>query len=34
VNIRAAYELLGEMIGETVADDILDRVFSEFCIGK
>jgi len=34
VNIRAAYEILGEILGETFTDDILDRVFSEFCIGK
>ncbi|MDR3305670.1 MAG: tRNA uridine-5-carboxymethylaminomethyl(34) synthesis GTPase MnmE [Clostridiales Family XIII bacterium] len=34
VNVRAAYDTLGEMIGETVTEDILDRVFEEFCIGK
>jgi tRNA modification GTPase len=34
VNIRAAYDALGEITGETVTEDILDRVFEKFCIGK
>ncbi|MDR0854207.1 MAG: tRNA uridine-5-carboxymethylaminomethyl(34) synthesis GTPase MnmE [Clostridiales Family XIII bacterium] len=34
VNIREAYDRLGEIVGETVTDDILDRVFADFCIGK
>ena len=34
INIRASYELLGEITGETVTDEILDRVFSRFCVGK
>ncbi|MDR2611136.1 MAG: hypothetical protein LBC58_06725, partial [Clostridiales Family XIII bacterium] len=34
VNIKAAYDALGEIIGETVTEDILDRVFERFCIGK
>jgi tRNA modification GTPase len=34
VGIREAYGTLGEMIGEEVTDDILDKVFEEFCIGK
>ncbi|MCL2112147.1 MAG: tRNA uridine-5-carboxymethylaminomethyl(34) synthesis GTPase MnmE [Clostridiales bacterium] len=34
VNIRAAWEALGEIIGETATDDIIDRVFEEFCVGK
>ena len=25
---------IGEIIGETTTDDILDRIFKEFCIGK
>ncbi|MDR0519433.1 MAG: hypothetical protein LBG82_05210 [Clostridiales Family XIII bacterium] len=33
-NIRAAYDHLGELTGETATDDILDRVFSRFCVGK
>jgi tRNA modification GTPase len=34
VNISEAYGLLGEITGETVTDEVLDRVFSEFCVGK
>jgi tRNA modification GTPase len=33
-DIRAAYDSLGEIIGETATDDILERIFSRFCIGK
>ena len=34
VDIRNAYEILGEITGETVGEDIIDKIFSEFCIGK
>jgi tRNA modification GTPase len=34
VSMRAAYDALGEVVGETVTEDILDRVFERFCIGK
>jgi tRNA modification GTPase len=34
IDLRAAYEALGEVTGETASDDLLDRIFSEFCIGK
>jgi tRNA modification GTPase len=33
-DLRTAYGLLGEIIGETIKDDILDKIFSSFCIGK
>ncbi|MDR1954180.1 MAG: tRNA uridine-5-carboxymethylaminomethyl(34) synthesis GTPase MnmE [Clostridiales Family XIII bacterium] len=32
--IRSAHDTLGEITGQTVTDDILDRVFSRFCVGK
>lgn len=32
--IRQALHHLGEIIGVTCTDDILDRIFSRFCIGK
>ena len=34
INIRAAWNALGEVTGETAAEDIIDRVFEEFCVGK
>lgn len=34
IDLRAAYTTLGEVTGETASDDLLDRIFSEFCIGK
>jgi len=32
--LRAALDHLGEVVGAVYADDLLDRVFSRFCIGK
>ena len=32
--IRAALDALGELVGAICTDDVLDRVFSQFCIGK
>ncbi|HET8913552.1 MAG TPA: hypothetical protein VFN23_18915, partial [Ktedonobacteraceae bacterium] len=34
IDLRAAYESLGEITGETAGEDLLDRIFREFCIGK
>ncbi|MBK5253146.1 MAG: tRNA uridine-5-carboxymethylaminomethyl(34) synthesis GTPase MnmE [Peptostreptococcaceae bacterium] len=34
IDINNAYKLLGEILGETIEDDIIDRVFSTFCLGK
>ena len=34
VDVKRAYEKLGEIIGETVADDIINEVFKRFCLGK
>lgn len=34
IDIREAYDRLGEIIGETVSDDVIDEVFSRFCLGK
>lgn len=33
-DLRTAHGLLGEIIGETIKDDILDKIFSSFCVGK
>ena len=32
--IRVALNALGEIVGEVHTDDLLDRIFSRFCIGK
>ena len=34
IDIRGCYDALGEIVGETVRDDILDKVFERFCLGK
>lgn len=34
VDIRGALSCLGEVTGEVTADDVLDVIFSRFCIGK
>jgi len=34
LDLRGALDALGEIIGATTTDDILDHVFSQFCIGK
>ncbi len=33
-NLRLAQNALGEITGEVTADDLLGRIFAEFCIGK
>jgi tRNA modification GTPase len=32
--MRSALESLGEMVGETTSEEILNRIFEQFCIGK
>ncbi len=34
IDIRSAMEAFGEVTGESVGEDLLDRIFQEFCIGK
>ena len=34
VHIRAALHHLGEITGEITTDDLLDKIFRDFCIGK
>lgn len=34
IDVRNAYDFLGEITGDTVSDDIIDEVFSRFCLGK
>ncbi len=33
-DLREATDSLGEIVGETTADEILDQIFNNFCIGK
>ena len=33
-DIEDALDFLGELTGRVTADDILDSVFSNFCVGK
>lgn len=34
IDLQNAYESLGKIIGETVEDDIADKIFKDFCMGK
>lgn len=34
IDIRNAWTSLGEITGETLDEDIIDKIFSEFCVGK
>lgn len=34
VDLKAAAGALASITGETVSEDVIDRIFSEFCIGK
>ncbi len=34
IDVKRAYDALGEIIGETVSEDIINEVFQRFCLGK
>ncbi|MBC8080609.1 MAG: 50S ribosome-binding GTPase, partial [Gorillibacterium sp.] len=34
IDIRLAWEFLGEIIGETAAESLVDQIFTQFCLGK
>ncbi|CAD7775466.1 MAG: tRNA modification GTPase MnmE [Candidatus Methanoperedenaceae archaeon GB37] len=34
VEVKEALDILGEIVGETTSEDILEYIFSQFCIGK
>lgn len=33
-DLKRTWELLGEIIGDTASDSLLDQIFSQFCLGK
>jgi len=34
IDMQNAYESLGLIIGQTIEDDIVDKIFKDFCMGK
>jgi tRNA modification GTPase len=34
IDIQQAWEKLGEIVGETVSEALIDQLFSQFCLGK
>ena len=34
IDLMDAYNYLGEITGETIDDDLANKIFSEFCMGK
>ena len=34
IDLRTALELLSELTGESVTEDVINEIFSKFCIGK
>ena len=34
IDLMNAYQMLGEIIGEAVDEDLVDTIFKEFCMGK
>jgi len=34
IDLMNAYQVLGSMIGESVGEDLIDKIFSDFCMGK
>ncbi len=34
IDVREAWISLGEITGETASEEIIDRIFADFCIGK
>ena len=34
LEIKSGLDALGEIIGETTNEEVLDRIFSQFCLGK
>jgi tRNA modification GTPase len=34
IDLMDAYEILGSITGETIGEDLVNEIFSKFCMGK
>ena len=34
IDLMDAYEALGSITGETIGEDLINEIFSKFCMGK
>jgi tRNA modification GTPase len=34
IDLMNAYEALGRIVGESIEDDLVNEIFSKFCMGK
>ena len=34
LDLKECWNILGEIIGETYTDELIDEIFSRFCLGK
>ncbi len=34
IDLKNAWQSLGEIIGDAVSEDLIDQIFSQFCLGK
>ena len=34
IDLKNVWSSLGEIIGETYTDELIDEIFSRFCLGK
>lgn len=34
IDVRTAWEQLGEIVGDSAGDSLIDQIFSQFCLGK
>ena len=34
IDLKKTWSILGEIIGETYTDELIDQLFSQFCLGK
>ncbi len=34
IDVTRTWEFLGEIVGDTASDSLIDQLFSQFCLGK